>query len=115
MAVEWAQLRPQTKEPTDCFIIGLYFCIMVVVLEGEYVRGLMEREHPKTTKWIWQSDNVSSAALCQIVTEQPRFKEMAHTLHISMGECPKFQGKSFKMTTKFETKYEEPFFCSSYG
>ena len=49
-------------------------------------------------------------SICQIVTEQPRFKEMAHTLHISMGECPKFQEKSFKMTIKFDQKYEEPFF-----
>lgn len=63
MTVEWGQLRLQTKEPTDCFIIDLYFWIMVVVLEGEYVRELMEREHPKITKWIWQLDNVSSAVL----------------------------------------------------
>ena len=69
MTVEWAQLRLQTKEPTDCFNIGLYFCIMVVVLKGKYVRELMYREHPKIAKWIWQSDSVSSAVFCQIVTE----------------------------------------------
>ena len=54
MTVGWAQLGLQTKEPTDGFAIGLCFlhhggC----VLEGQYERGLMEREHPERTKWTW--------------------------------------------------------------
>ena len=96
MAVEWAQLSLQTKEPTDCFIIGLYFCITVVVLEGEYVRGLTEREHPKITRWIWQSDNVSSAALylsnshrtTQIQRDGP------YTPHLN-GRVSKISGEKF--------------------
>ena len=69
---------------------------MVVVLEGEYVRELMERDYPKITKWIWQSDSVSPAVL--YMSNSHRITQIRgdgpYTPHLN-GRVSKISGEMF--------------------